>query len=281
MNRSQISIITPSFRQLDWLKHCAASIADQDGITHEHLVQDAGTGPELEAWAATQPGLQLLVEKDRGMYDAINRGLRRATGDLLAYLNCDEQYLPGALAEVVKYFAENPGVDVVFAHALVIGVKGECRCVRKAIPPQKTHTLVSGNLSILTCATFFRRKVIEERGLFFNAERCAIGDGEWVMSLLDAGVPMGILPRITSTFLDHGGNMMLSERALREQSALIASAPAWARALRSVILAHFRLRKILYGAYRQQPFDYAIYTDESQEKRVTFHVENPSFRWVR
>ena len=47
--RPQFSIITPSFRQLDWLKLCAASIADQTGATVEHIVQDAGTGPELEA----------------------------------------------------------------------------------------------------------------------------------------------------------------------------------------------------------------------------------------
>ena len=112
--RPQFSIITPSFRQLDWLKLCAASIADQAGVRVEHIVQDAGTGPELEAWAAGQQTLTLHVEKDRGMYDAVNRGLRRATGQILAYLNCDEQYLPGTLAAVADYFSRHPEVDVVF-----------------------------------------------------------------------------------------------------------------------------------------------------------------------
>ncbi len=283
--RPKFSIITPSFRQLAWLKLAAASVADQEGVTSEHIVQDAGTGPELEAWAA---GLQrgdparafrLFVEKDTGMYDAINRGLQRASGEIAAYLNCDEQYLPGALEAVGKYFDENPAVDVAFAHALVIDAQGRCLCLRKAILPGKIHTWVSGNLAILTCATFFRRQAILDRGLLFNPDRCAIGDGEWVMRLIDTGVPMGILPRITSTFLDHGSNMMLSERGVREQAQLIASAPGWARALRLAVLAHYRLRKLLHGAYRHAPFDYSVYLDPSA--RTSFHVAKPSFRWSR
>ena len=290
--RPKFSIITPSFRQLDWLKFAAASVADQQGVTLEHIVQDAGTGPELEAWAAEwrnarsscKPDelthdFQLFVEKDAGMYDAINRGLQRATGEIAAYLNCDEQYLPGALAAVGKYFAENPSVDVVFAHALVTDEQGRCLCLRKAILPGKIHTWVSGNLAILTCATFFRRKAIIERGLLFNPERCAIGDGEWIMRLIDAGVPMGILPRITSTFLDHGSNMMLTERGVREQRQLIATAPRWSRVLRPLVRAHYRLRKLLHGAYRQAPFDYSIYLDPAA--RTSFHVAQPSFRWNR
>jgi glycosyltransferase involved in cell wall biosynthesis len=287
----RFSIVTPSFRQLDWLKLCAASVADQERVSIEHLVQDAGSGEALETWgvdwlqrtAATgdEYAFRLIVEKDEGMYDAINRGLRRGQGEILAYLNCDEQYLPGALAAVDRFFTEHPAIDVAFGHAIVIGPQGEFVCHRKAILPGKMHTWVSGNLAILTCATFFRRRVVQERGLLFNPQRCAIGDGEWVMRLIDEKISMAVLPGITSAFLDHGGNLMLSERALREQRALINSAPAWARLLRPGFVAQYRLRKLLHGAYRQEPFDYAIYTQESPQQRVPFHVEQPSFRWVR
>ncbi len=287
--RPQFSIVTPSFRQLDWLKLCAASIADQQGVGVEHIVQDAGTGPEMEAWAAgwkEQCGkragdftFQLAMEKDEGMYDAVNRGLRRATGEVLAYLNCDEQYLPGVLAKVGSYFKRNPAIDVAFGHTIVVDPRGAFLSYRKAILPQKIHTWVSKNLATLTCSTFFRREVIHERGLLFNPWRCAIGDGEWVMQLIDEGVPMGILPLWTSTFLDHGANLMLSERSVREQRQLVASAPALARALRPAVIAHYRLRKWWHGAYRQAPFDYSIYTRASPRERVNFHVAKPSFRW--
>jgi len=287
--RPGLSIVTPSFRQLDWLKLCTASIADQAGVTLEHLVQDAGSGPELEAWGTAEMArrcgddraFQLVVEKDRGMYDAINRGLRRAEGEILAYLNCDEQYLPGALAAVAHFFQTHPRVQVAFGHAIVIDPQGRHLCNRQAVLPGKAHTWVSGNLAILTCATFFRRAVVHERGLLFQPERCAIGDGEWVMRLLDERVPMAVLPRFTSSFVETGENMMLSERAVQEQRALIASAPAWMRAARSGLVAGYRLRKLLAGGYRRDPLEYAIYTPACPRARVAFRVEKPSNRWVR
>ncbi len=52
--------------------------------------------------------LTIYSEKDAGMYDAINKGLRKATGDICAYLNCDEQYLPEILRWVVDYFSVSP-----------------------------------------------------------------------------------------------------------------------------------------------------------------------------
>lgn len=275
------SIVTPSFRQLDWLKLCSASVADQTGATREHLVQDAGTGAELETWAADHPGLQLFVEKDRGMYDAVNRGLRKTRGEILAYLNCDEQYLPGALAEVARFFAAHPEIEVAFAHAVVVDPEGRFISFRKAILPQKPHTLVSENLAILTCATFFRRSVVEQRQIFFDETKKCIGDGVWVMRLIDAGVGMAILPTFVATFTETGENQSLDPAALQEKAELVASAPLWARLLRRAIIVHYRLRKLLAGAYRQTPFSYAIYTAAQPPKRTEFYVENPSFRWNR
>src|SRR6478672_1877554 len=83
------SVITPSFRSSDWLKLCIASVADQS-VGHEHIVQDAGSDDGTLDWLPRDPRAKVFVEKDQGMYDAINRGLRRASGDILAYLNRDE-----------------------------------------------------------------------------------------------------------------------------------------------------------------------------------------------
>jgi len=91
----KISIVTPSFRNSDWLKLCVASVADQAGVEVEHIVQDAQSDDGTQEWLARDRRVQAYIEKDLGMYDAINRGWRRATGEILAYLNCDEQYQPG------------------------------------------------------------------------------------------------------------------------------------------------------------------------------------------
>ena len=100
----KFSVITPSFRNSEWLKLCIASVADQSGAEFEHIVQDSCSDDGTQDWLTKDSRVRAFIEKDGGMYDAVNRGYRRATGDILCYLNCDEQYLPGALATVRKVF---------------------------------------------------------------------------------------------------------------------------------------------------------------------------------
>ena len=102
----KISIATPSFRNSDWLKLCVASVADQAGVEVEHIVQDAQSDDGTQEWLARDRRVRAYFEKDQGMYDAINRGWRRAEGEILAYLNCDEQYLPGGLRAVEEFFRD-------------------------------------------------------------------------------------------------------------------------------------------------------------------------------
>ncbi len=276
--RPKFSIITPSFRQLDWLKLCAASIADQNAAPVEHIVQDAGTGPELEAWAAGQPGLQLFVEKDRGMYDAINRGLRRATGEIVAYLNCDEQYLPGALAAVERFFSEHPDVDIVFGDVVVVDEKGGYLCSRAVVLPKLNHTHVC-TLGVFTAATFFRHSLLEKHGLFFSDAWRATGDAVWVLELLRKKVKMALLGQFVSTSTDTGENLILGPDAVAEQIRLRESAPTWVQKLAPLWVLEFRLRRLLAGVYWPRPLSYSIYTAESPAERQTFRVEKPTFVW--
>lgn len=104
------TVVTPSFNQLDQLSCCIGSIADQEGVSVEHIVQDGGTEGFLEfaqrmrdQWP-DRPGYRriMVTEKDGGMYDAINRGFEKGKGAFCAYLNCDEQYLPETLKRVVQ-----------------------------------------------------------------------------------------------------------------------------------------------------------------------------------
>ena len=131
----KFSIVTPSFNQSHWLKLCVASIADQQGVELEHIVQDAGSDDGTLTWLPQDARVQAFVETDAGMYDAVNRGLRRATGDILAYLNCDEQYLPGALASVARFFQTHPEVDLVRAQVLASPAQDPVRAPERAGDP--------------------------------------------------------------------------------------------------------------------------------------------------
>ena len=116
----RFSIVTPSFRNSDWLKLCIASVTDQ-GMTLEHIVQDAGSDDGTLDWLTVDSRVRAFVERDSGMYDAMNRGLRRAQGEILACLNCDEQYLPGTLKAVSDFFERHPDVEMVFGDFVVVG----------------------------------------------------------------------------------------------------------------------------------------------------------------
>jgi len=221
----KFSIITPSFRGSDWLKLCVASVADQD-VDHEHIVQDSCSDDGTQDWLPHDARVLAFIEKDRGMYDAVNCGLCRASGDILAYLNCDEQYLPGALRAVERFFGAHPDVDVAFADAVVVDASGQSLCERRALTPQRAHCLVSGNLAFLTCATFFRRRILDEQDVFFDAVLRDVGDVVWGLKLIEMKVRMAVLPEFTSAFTDTGGNMNL-----REKKRLLDSAPWWRQAI--------------------------------------------------
>jgi glycosyltransferase involved in cell wall biosynthesis len=276
----RFSIVTPSFRSARWLKLCIPSVADQE-IEHEHLVQDSCSDDGTPDWLPRDRRVVAVIEKDQGMYDAVNRGFRRARGELLAYLNCDEQYLPGALPRVSAFFERHPEVDVVFGDTLIVGPKGDYLCERRALTPQCWHTQVSLSLSFLTCGTFLRRRILERGDLFFDPQWRDVGDADWALRLVQAGLRMAALGEFTSTFTETGANMNLGPNAAREKRAFVRRAPWWVRQAAPLVVAHFRLRRWLAGHYHCHPLDYAIYTEESPAQRRTFHVAHPTYRWRR
>jgi len=274
----KFSIITPSFRGGQWLRLCIASVADQ-GVALEHIVQDAGSDDGTLDWLPGDPRVKAFVEEDAGMYDALNRGLRRATGDVLACLNCDEQYLPGALRAVGEFFQEHPEVEIALGDTVFVDAAGRYLCHRRAVLPGRYHTWVSGTMSVASCAVFFRRPVIERRGLFFDASLRVFGDVKWMLQLIERRVPMGRMGRFTSAFTYTGRNLALGPDRDREQAALVAGAPAWARWAAPLVIAHYRLRKWFAGGYSARPFDYSIFTSASPSVRVTMRVAQPSRRF--
>jgi glycosyltransferase involved in cell wall biosynthesis len=273
----RFSVITPSFNPSPWLPLCIASVADQ-GVDVEHIVQDAGSTDGTLDWLRHEARVKLFIERDGGMYDGVNRGLRRAEGDILAYLNCDEQYLPGCLQTVEAFFRAHPGVDVLFGDSVVVDSDLNYLFHRKVQVPLKHHLWVS-HLPALTCATFFRRTILTEHGLFFDDRLRDVGDAEWMLRLLKHHISMAVLRQFTSVFTMTGANMSAKPNAIRERHELQASAPVVARALKPLIIFHHRLRRLTGGIYLQHPFSYSIYTRESPGRRVSFNVTRPRFRW--
>jgi glycosyltransferase involved in cell wall biosynthesis len=276
------SIITPSFRQSQWLKLCIASVADQQGVVLEHIVQDAGSDDGTLNWLPHDTRVEVFVEQDGGMYDAINRGFRRAQGDLLAYLNCDEQYLPGVLQRVRNLFHQHPGVEVIFGDCIVIDSSGNYVCERRALTPQIWHTRLADSLSFLTAGTFLRRSAVERLDLFFDPSFKVVGDAVWALRLIQSGARMCVLREFTSIFTETGSNLGLATPlAIAERKDRLAATPRWMRLLKPFVLTCFRLRRWWAGHYSCSPYEYLIYTRDNPFERKRFSVTNPTFRWAK
>lgn len=277
------SIVTPSFRQLEWLRLAMASVADQQGVEAEHIVQDGGTEgihqtftEVVQSSGGSHYQAQLFVEKDQGMYDAINRGLKRGHGEICGYLNCDEQYLPGALAKVAAYFARYPDVDVLFGDAILMNAEAVPISYRRVILPSLTHLSVA-DLNTLTCATFFRRRVIEA-GHFFPTHLKIAGDQYWVFQLLTAGIKMGILQEPLGIFAFTGENLTNTAGAQSERLAWLSPSKRPSRWMKPLAVGRHRMRKFLAGAYRWRDQTIHVYTKDhpGQRKEISARI---GFRW--
>jgi glycosyltransferase involved in cell wall biosynthesis len=276
-----ISIVTPSFRQPGWLRLCAASVADQKapGLVVEHIVQDSLSGPEVDEVMSHFPRARYVSEKDEGMYDAINRGWAKSQGDILAWLNCDEQYLPGALASVADFFRAHPETEVLFANAIIVDAQCHYMCSRQVLVPYLTHTWTC-HLNTFSCSMFLRGELLRKRGFRLDPYWKDVGDAVLIRDFLQAGVRMNVLNRYISTFVDTGENRNLQPWARKEGREFKAQAPFWMRRLRRLWRRVHHLRRWMHGHYHPKPFSYDIYTPASPSSRVHVEVPEPTFYWA-
>jgi len=272
------SIITPSFNMLDYLKRCCASVADQREVSFEHIVMDACSTDGTAEWLRQNKRIVSVVKEDHGMYDALNSGFELARGEIISYLNCDEQYLPGTLGFVRDYFRRHPEADLLFGDCLLIRPDGSLIAHRKGYAPRWPLILAS-HLYVLSCTMFLRREIIDD-GFRFDDRLKAIGDQDLVVRLLRSGWRAAHVRRYLAAFTMTGSNLSEGENAQRERKEALAAAPLWIRSLKCPLNAIRLALKTASGAYFQKmPLAYAVYDSADATGRRRFEVQRSSFRW--
>jgi len=160
----KVSIITPSYNQADFLEQTILSVLRQDYPDLEYIIVDGGsTDGSVEIIKKYAAQLTWWVsEADKGQADAINKGFRKATGDIVAWLNSDDVYAPGAIPQAVEVLVQHPDVGLVYANAVSFDQDGH-PLNDLVYYDWDLVGLVSFNI-ICQPTVFLRREVLEQAG---------------------------------------------------------------------------------------------------------------------
>lgn len=159
-----VSIVTPSFNSGQFLEQAIQSVISQDYPHLEHIIVDGGsTDSTLSILQRYATPVAWVSEPDAGQADAINKGFRRARGDIIGWLNADDTYQPGAIASAVTYLQAQPEVDLVYGSYNFIDADG--RLLRHhPVPEFSLKRLLYGDTIIPQTSMFFRRRLIDAVG---------------------------------------------------------------------------------------------------------------------
>lgn len=298
---------------VEWLERYAQEVGGQQSACGEHSRSEnrtsgiIGDDPETENLTRSTYTFSYEGCPDNGMYDAISKGWRMfgnraqesaGTGGIensgedtaflthninhdntvYAWLNCDEQYLPGVLDKVAGWFKHHIEQDVCFGDVLVVDPNGELICARQMIAPSRYH-IMTDQLPLYTAAMFIRGSSLEKYGLYPDSTWKNAGDVELVLRMMENKLRISLLHDYVSIFSDTAQNMALNEVADREREAIRNLTPFWVKRMRRFWILMHRFRKWLAGCYRPAPIAYSIYVDDLT-CRSGFEVSKPESRWL-
>ena len=249
----KISVVTASFNQGRFIEKCLASVRAQKGdFSVEHIILDNcstdSTGDALANYQANcgTVDVRVLVEPDAGQTAAINKGFSLATGDVVCWLNTDEWYEDGALANVADYFAAHPKVDAVFGDCYFVDAEGALVKHKREFFYSEPM-LLSYGCFIPSCSTFIRRRVIDE-GVILSPEFQVAMDYDWYVRIAKAGYRFAHLPFTLASFTWHDNNISsvfverrkFEGRLVKDRYSGIPG-PYWLRTLIYKVMRYFWL----------------------------------------
>jgi glycosyltransferase involved in cell wall biosynthesis len=174
-----VSIVTPSLNQGRFLKRTIDSVLRQDYPQIEYCVIDGGSHDvSIDVLRSYGDRFYWHSQRDNGQSDAINQGMRRSHGDILAYLNSDDVLMPGAVSAVVKHFGNHPEWDLIYGNAQ--NINADDSVINDYPAAAYSFDKLLQTCCICQPATFWRRRVMDKIGLFDEALHFAMDYEYWL-----------------------------------------------------------------------------------------------------
>jgi glycosyltransferase involved in cell wall biosynthesis len=225
----RFSIVVPTLNRKRMLLAALESVRAQNWSAVDIIVVDGGsTDGTLEALQC-QPDVRLVEGPDRGVYDALNKGINLARGDIVGLLNSDDSFEPGAFAAVAQAFAAAPSADAVCGTAVLI----EDDRILAVFDADGDKTLATPRpILIGTCipnARFFRREALQRVGPF-SLDFRYVADRDWLARFYDIGLKTSAIPDRVYQYRQHPGSMTFGQNRKREleiRAELLRLARRW------------------------------------------------------
>jgi len=261
MSSCDISIVTPVFNSVRWIELCLQSVRHSlQGQSYEHIVVDGGSTDGTLEYLKQQKDICLILGPDKGMYDALNKGMAAARGRIVGHLNADEQYDRAGLAHAVEKL-DRTGADAVFGPTIMLDEHLNFLYLFNQITVPRPID-ADWHMPVQTCSFLFRRQIWERCP--YPAEYRVVGDHVWFrrqmklgLKLISVRKPIGLFPwhqdDIAKRLGSHGENALtdVHRKTLRMRVAKLS----------------FRLKHLLKGGLIPPcKLRFELFTDKSPVK---------------
>jgi glycosyltransferase involved in cell wall biosynthesis len=268
----RISVITPALNQGRFIERTIRSVLEQNYPDFEYVVCDGGSTDEtLRILDRYADRLKCISEPDRGQADAVNKGVRMTSGEIIGWLNSDDVYCPGALSRVHDFMASRPDVDVLYGDAQLIDA------VDGVLGPYETEPWNPARLTqrcfLCQPAVFFRRRVVERLGLL-DAQLQYCMDYEYWLRLASGGAIFAYLPAVLACSRMYPETKTLGSRLAVHAELNTMLRARLGRVPDSWLISHAHtLVELSRSGSRYQAVPYSL--------SVVLHALRLSWRWNR
>jgi glycosyltransferase involved in cell wall biosynthesis len=185
MSSCDISIVTPVFNSVRWIELCLQSVRHAlQGQSYEHIVVDGGSTDGTLDYLNQQKDIRLIPGPDKGMYDALNKGMAAARGRIVGHLNADEQYDRAGLAHAIEKL-DQTGADAVFGPTIMLDENLNFLYLFNQITVPRPID-ADWHMPVQTCSFLFRRQIWERCP--YPAEYRVVGDHVWFRRQMKLGL---------------------------------------------------------------------------------------------